>query len=67
MPKVNFDSEKCKGCGLCASVCPKKIIGLTGETNSKGFKTPEINEHDKCIGCASCAVICPDCAVEVEE
>jgi 2-oxoglutarate ferredoxin oxidoreductase subunit delta len=26
MAKVTFREDLCKGCGLCVSVCPKKII-----------------------------------------
>ena len=26
--KVTFDSDRCKGCGLCASVCPKHIVAI---------------------------------------
>ena len=26
MAKVTFREERCKGCGLCIEVCPKKII-----------------------------------------
>ena len=28
MAKVTFDVERCKGCGLCETVCPKQIIAL---------------------------------------
>ena len=28
MPKVSFRQDRCKGCGLCVSVCPKKIIAI---------------------------------------
>ncbi|NLB17125.1 MAG: 4Fe-4S binding protein, partial [Clostridiales bacterium] len=28
MNKVTFNVERCKGCGLCVSVCPKKILEL---------------------------------------
>ena len=26
MAKVTFRTDKCKGCGLCTTVCPKKIV-----------------------------------------
>ena len=26
--KVTFDSDRCKGCELCASVCPKHIVAI---------------------------------------
>lgn len=66
MAKVTFLTETCKGCGLCVTVCPKKIIALEG-LNSKGYPFAGVKEMDKCIGCASCAFICPDCVITVEK
>lgn len=67
MAKVTFRDERCKGCGLCIEVCPKKIIRQSSERlNSKGYYPAEVVEMEKCIGCAFCAVICPDCVIEVE-
>ena len=66
MIKVNF--ERCKGCGLCTTACPKKIIEIQHEKhNSKGYYTAECTDEDKCISCAMCAVMCPDCAITVEK
>lgn len=67
MAKVSFIEERCKGCGLCESVCPKNIIALAKEKiNAKGYHPAEVVEQDKCIGCASCAMICPDTVITVE-
>lgn len=65
MPKVEFDRERCKGCELCASVCPKKIIVMDEKINKKGYKVATVLEMDKCIGCATCARICPDTVIKV--
>ena len=63
---VKFDEEKCKGCELCVSVCPTKIIKMDGITiNSKGYHPACIEEMDKCIACSSCALICPDAVISV--
>jgi 2-oxoglutarate ferredoxin oxidoreductase subunit delta len=68
MAKVTFKEELCKGCKLCVSVCPKKIIEMdTEKLNLKGFHPATFKEMDKCIGCAFCAIICPDCVIEVEK
>lgn len=68
MAKVTFKEELCKGCKLCVSVCPKKIIEMDAEKlNLKGFHPATVKEMDKCIGCAFCATICPDCVIEVEK
>lgn len=64
---VTFRTDWCKGCGLCASVCPKKIIFLDQEVaNRKGYHPATIVEMDKCIGCINCATICPDSIITVE-
>jgi len=65
--RIVVDTERCKGCGLCESVCPKKIIVMDKENmNSKGFNTAKIINQAECIGCGFCATICPDVAIEIE-
>ena len=67
MAKVTIDEEVCKGCGLCATACPKKIIALAHDRmNAKGVHPACVTEPDKCIGCAFCATMCPDTAITVE-
>ena len=67
MAKVTIDVEVCKGCELCTTACPKKIIALSKDKiNSKGHHPAEVSDMDKCIGCAACATMCPDCAITVE-
>ena len=67
MAKVTFNEERCKGCGLCVTACPKQIISLAQEKiNAKGYHPAEVEEMEKCIGCASCAIMCPDTVITVE-
>ncbi len=64
---VTFQEDICKGCGLCVSVCPTKIIFLnTDKINAKGYHPATVEEMDKCIGCANCATMCPDVVITVE-
>ncbi len=66
MAKVVFFEEKCKGCYLCVTACPNKIITVAEDRmNAKGFRPVEVLDQEKCIGCAMCATICPDCVIEV--
>jgi 2-oxoglutarate ferredoxin oxidoreductase subunit delta len=68
MAKVTFDEERCKGCELCTTVCPKNIVVMaTDRINKKGYHPATVIEMDKCIGCAFCARICPDVVIEVEK
>lgn len=67
MAKVTFRTDWCKGCGLCAMACPKKIIVIAKDKiNQKGHSPAEIIDQNACIGCASCAIMCPDCIIKVE-
>lgn len=63
MPKgrVKIDEDRCKGCGLCVSVCPSKILKLAeGRFNAKGYAPIGVTDMEKCTGCAMCATVCPD-------
>ena len=68
--KVTFDSDRCKGCELCAAVCPKHIVALDkSRLNRKGYHPATVKPEDmeKCVACASCAKICPDSIITVEK
>jgi 2-oxoglutarate ferredoxin oxidoreductase subunit delta len=59
--KVVVREDRCKGCGLCVSVCPVEILQLAEERfNVKGHTPVEVTDPEKCTGCAMCATICPD-------
>lgn len=66
MPKVTFREDRCKGCELCVSVCPTKIIAMSSELNNKGYHFAMVTDQSKCIACAFCARMCPDAVIEVE-
>ncbi len=63
--RVIFDEERCKGCELCTTVCPKGIIKMAEGINSQGYHSAEVVEQDKCISCTICAQICPDVVIKV--
>jgi len=67
MASVTVNEEACKGCGLCAGACPKKIMGLSDRFNQKGYHPSQCTDMEACISCAFCAVICPDTAITVEK
>jgi 2-oxoglutarate ferredoxin oxidoreductase subunit delta len=68
MAKVIFDEDSCKGCELCVTACPKKIVVMAKDRiNKKGFNPAQVIEMDKCIGCAFCATMCPDVVITVEK
>jgi len=54
-----IDTDKCKGCTLCAKNCPADaILGSA--------KTPHFILDDKCIGCGTCVDVCRFDAVLVK-
>ena len=64
MSKIHIDAHTCKGCGLCVSVCPKKILKLnTGALNEKGYAPAMMTDYAQCILCGFCTTICPDVAI----
>lgn len=67
MARVSFNESNCKGCELCTTVCPKKIICLSENINKSGYKTAWVENMEECIGCAFCATICPDVVITVEK
>ena len=68
MAKVIFHAHECKGCGLCVSACPKKIIALNQENlNEKGYAPAYCTDPKACIVCGFCCTICPDIAITIEE
>jgi len=57
--RYTIDTDKCKGCTLCAKKCPTDaIMGAP--------KTPHYIVPDKCIGCGTCLEVCRFDAVNVE-
>ena len=70
MNRLTFNVERCKGCGLCLTACPKHILELASDKlNKKGYHPARMiaGEEEKCLGCAMCALMCPDVVITVEK
>ena len=66
--KVTFDTKRCKGCELCTTVCPKRIVIIDRSVlNPKGYHPATVSDLSACIACGSCARICPDSVITVEK
>ncbi len=65
--KIEIDPGYCKGCALCTTACPHKLIALDSDLNDQGFYPAKISlaNLERCTGCALCARICPDTAISV--
>ncbi len=68
---IEIDSELCKDCRLCISVCPHHLIESSNRMNQKGYYPAFFiekqlkKEGKKCTGCSLCAIACPEIAIEV--
>ncbi|HBT59274.1 MAG TPA: 2-oxoacid:acceptor oxidoreductase [Acholeplasmataceae bacterium] len=63
---LEFKDEFCKGCELCVSQCPVKILELSRERfNQSGYALVDVVDINRCIGCTFCAIICPDAVIKV--
>lgn len=62
---IEVDTENCKGCGVCVSICPTKVLALGSKVNGKGYNYSYMENPDACIGCAGCAIVCPDSVITV--
>jgi 2-oxoglutarate ferredoxin oxidoreductase subunit delta len=64
---VVIDTERCKGCGLCVEVCPRKILALSATFNKAGHHPAALQDPDRCIYCLACARLCPDVAITISK
>ncbi|OQY54157.1 MAG: 2-oxoacid:acceptor oxidoreductase [Desulfobacteraceae bacterium 4572_88] len=60
-----IDADRCKGCGLCVEVCPKKVLEISDKVNAKGYFPVYQARPDDCIFCTTCCIMCPDVAISI--
>ncbi len=62
-----IDQERCKGCGLCVTVCPKDVLEISSSVSVKGYFPALQARPEDCIYCATCCRMCPDVAITITE
>jgi nitroreductase/NAD-dependent dihydropyrimidine dehydrogenase PreA subunit len=63
MELLRIDEEKCKRDGICAAVCPGKIIELK---TKEDYPTLIDGGDELCIRCGHCVAVCPHGAISHE-
>lgn len=61
---ISVDDDLCKGCGICAHVCPTDVFEMTGQNGSEQLIPTDVAA---CVDCGKCSLICPDFALEVSK
>ncbi len=64
--RIRIEEARCKGCQLCTTVCPKKLVGVAEHFNALGYRPTQFSDADReCTGCMLCALMCPEAAITV--
>ena len=64
--RILIAEARCKGCQLCTTVCPKRIVGMSEHFNALGYRPSQVSDKAaQCTGCMLCALICPEAAITV--
>lgn len=61
---LHWDSEKCTGCGLCATDCPAKAIEVI-VLDKKAKRFVFVYHQDRCTFCAQCEFSCRQGCLEL--
>ncbi|MEJ2735135.1 MAG: FAD-binding protein [Anaerolineae bacterium] len=56
--KIQLNSARCTGCGICTEICPQKILELRDAL-------VHVRDQDRCMGCFGCEDECPSNAIRV--
>ena len=62
MPTVSIETAGCRGCTMCAEVCPTNVFDM-----NPSMDAALVAREADCIGCTSCEYVCPSRCVRVGE
>ena len=52
---ITIDENRCKGCELCVSVCPKGVIHIADHFTARGYRPASLDDPGGlCTGCLLC-------------
>jgi len=61
-----IDENFCKGCQICISFCPTKVLDVGVKVNARGYYVPVIKTIENCTCCGICELFCPDFAIAID-
>ncbi len=64
---VWVNTDNCKACDICVSVCPAGVLSMVYENTSTLGAMISIDHPESCIGCNDCELNCPDFAIFVAD
>lgn len=64
---VWVNTNNCKACDICVSVCPSGVLGMVYDASSTLGAMISVNNPESCIGCNECELSCPDFAIYVAD
>ena len=64
---VWVNTDNCKACDLCVSVCPSGVLAMQYEVKSTLGAMIAVEHPEACIGCNECELSCPDFAIYVAD
>ncbi len=62
---VWVNTNNCKACDICVSVCPSGVLGMVYDSTSTLGAMISVDNPESCIGCNDCELNCPDFAIYV--
>jgi 2-oxoglutarate ferredoxin oxidoreductase subunit delta len=65
--QVHLIVERCKGCELCVTYCPRDVLEMSAFFNAKGYHPPKVRADGRCVACGLCEMLCPEFAIFVLE
>ncbi len=63
--RIEIDKALCKGCQICAEVCPRDVLVMADAPDKWEGTLADIKNIDACTACMLCEIECPDFAIRV--
>jgi 2-oxoglutarate ferredoxin oxidoreductase subunit delta len=60
---VTIDVDTCKGCELCITACPPRVLVMSTDVNQLGYRYPRLLAG--CTACRACLQVCPDFCFQI--